>query len=384
MRSKFLAAVAAAVALAALVEPSASAARSAGAGGENPAACLGGTVLSAVSAHRLPAGSIAYTYELPNGRSFKSIAPPAGFNPATASDALLAELNLPQRPVGAAARTAWDVQAAPFAKSRISGAGTFCENKSLAEPPEAVAAGPKPAAAGRTAAGVAPAATSEGHYGFLDFSGYELQSGPYEKVVGHFTQPTSDFDSTISNWIGLNGTTEGGNDRLIQAGMDNSGEPFWELYCSGGSSDGCNAAMSGDIDAAPGDDISVSVSFNPATLMSYYAVAVNGAQVVNIEYQMIADSHSGDVADFLTERPAPNLPGVPLYQNVVFSGSRTYTVWNSDTSVPFGSSNYFADEMEDTANGTFYSPPCSNSVHLLMYPSNITSGGFTNNVCSTD
>jgi len=208
-------------------------------------------------------------------------------------------------------------------------------------------------------------------------------SGPYQKVVGHFLQPGSDGDGSVSNWIGLNGTTQGGNDRLIQAGMDTNGHPFWELFCSGGAADGCNAAVNGPVSASAGADISVSVSFNPATRMSYYAVAVNGNQVVNIQYQMIAGSHSGDEAEFMTERPAGATTPIPLVGNVSFSGSRTYTVWNSDTSVPFGLQNYSSDEMEDVANNDFYTPPCANNVHILMYPSNITSGGFTNNFCRT-
>lgn len=193
---------------------------------------------------------------------------------------------------------------APFSRSRISGARQFCENKSIAEP-KAATAEPKSATAEQRAVSAAPLASAGGT---TSFSGYELQSGPYEKVVGHFTQPhvSGSNGGTMSDWIGLNGTTKGGADRLIQAGMDSPlGRPSWELYCSGGSSSGCNSAQVDRKSAAsPGADVSVSVSFNPKTLMSYYAVSINGAEVVNVQYQMRAGSHSGDVADFLTERPA--------------------------------------------------------------------------------
>jgi hypothetical protein len=381
-RSKFFAAVAAAVALVALAEPSASAARSTSAGNEKAAVCPGGTLLTAVSARRLPAGSTAYTYKLQDGTSFESIAHPAGFNPATASSALLTELNLPQRPAGAAARRAWDAQVAPFSRSRISGAGQFCENKSIAEP-EAATAEPKSATAEQPAVSAAPLASAGG---YKSFSGYELQSGRYEKVVGHFKQPSVSGAGTMSDWIGLNGTANGSAsaraaNRLIQAGMDSPlGRPFWELYCSGGSSSGCNSAQVDSTSLAnPGADVSVSVSFNPATLMSYYAVSINGAEVVNVQYQMRGGSHSGDVADFLTERPLGS--PIPLFGTIQFSGSRTYTVWNGNTSVPFGSQKIYAYEMTD--NGVFYAPPCSTSSHIMMYPNHITSGGFANNFCRT-
>jgi hypothetical protein len=370
-------ALAAAVALVALGQPSASAARPPSAGNEKAAACPGGTLLTAVSARRLPVGSTAYTYVLRDGTSFESIAPPAGFNPATASSALLTELNLPQRPAGAAARRAWDAQVAPFSRSRISGAGQFCENRSIAEP-EAAAAEPKPAAAKQPAVGAASLASAGG---YTSFSGYELRSGPYEKIVGHFKQPHVSGVGTFSDWIGLNGTTQGKKDRLIQAGTDSPlGRPFWELYCSGGASSGCNPAQIDSKSAAnPGADVTVSVSYNPATLMSYYAVSINGAEVVNVQYKMQVHSHSGDVADFLTERPSGS--PIPLFGTIQFSGSRTYTVWNGSKSVPFGSQKIYAYEM--TNNGVFYAPPCSTSSHIMMYPNHITSGGFVNNFCRT-
>ena len=123
----------------------------------------------------------------------------------------------------------------------------------------------------------------------------------------------------MSEWIGLNGTTKGSADRLIQAGVDSPiGRPFWELYCSGGSKDGCNSAqIDGKNLASPGANIGVSVSFNPKTLMSYYAVSINGKEVVNVQYRMKSGSHSGDVADFLTERPEGS--PIPQFGTIQFS-----------------------------------------------------------------
>jgi len=325
------------------------------------------------SAHRLPAGSTAYTYKLLDGTSFESIAPPTGFNPATASSALLTELNLPRRPAGAVARRSWDAQVAPFSKSKISGATQFCENKSIAEPKSVTATQP--------AVGTVPAATAGGT---RSFSGYEWQSGTYEKAVSHFTQPRVAGIGSFSDWVGLNGTAlvNGSNsaDRLIQAGVDSPlGRPFWELYCSGGSKDGCNSAQidSNNI-ASPGANVSVSVSFNPATRLSYYAVSINGTQVVNVQYLMQRGSHSGDVADFMTERGPGGSP-IPYFATIQFSGWNAYRVWNSNTPVAFGSQKVYADEM--SFNGVFYAPPCSTNSNIMMYPNRITSSGFLNNFC---
>ena len=90
------------------------------AGSKSSSLCPGGTLLTAVSARRLPGGSMAYKYVLRDGRSFENIAPPAGFNIVTASNALLKELNFPPRPAGAAARKTWRAEVSPFGKSRIS------------------------------------------------------------------------------------------------------------------------------------------------------------------------------------------------------------------------------------------------------------------------
>jgi hypothetical protein len=374
VRSKFFFPLVAAAALVALAAPSASAARSTSAGSESAAACPGGTLLTAVSAHRLPAGSMAYTYELTDGTSFENIAPPSGFNPATASNAILSELNFPRRPAGAAAMKAWDAQVAPFVKSGISRSDKFCEMSSAAPEPET-------ATAGRPAVGAAPL-LSVGHGGTTSFSGYELRSGPYHRAVGHFTQPTTNTNiRSMSTWIGLN-SSAGSAGRLIQAGAGNEagggGAPFWELYCSGGSADGCNAPV---IDyshpAGAGADVSVNVAYNGLT--AYFQVAINGTLVINTPYPMKSGSESGGVADFWTERTGGDY--IPTTSNIFFSGSRTYASYSSGTSVPFGLQNYYAVEM--TTDGNFYSPPCANS-HILMYPSNVTSGGFVNNYCRSN
>ena len=380
MRNRFYVAIVAAAAVVALADPSASAAGHAIAASKSTAQCPGGTLLTAVSERRLPAGAIAYTYDLPGGRSFENIAPPAGFSVTTASNALLTELNLPQRPSAAVARKGWQAQVEPFGKSDISGAEKFCTGTTTTEP------APPPVVAGSgTANGTASPLASLGHTGSTIWSGYELRDGSYEKVVGHFTQPlvSTNSNDAMFNWIGLNGS--GSNGRLLQAGTENSpgstvGEPFWEEYCGAVPNDGCNYVQPvGTADAGAGADVSVSVSFNPATDLSYYALAINGTQYINVQYPMESGSNSGVVADFITERPSGR--NLPVFTAVDFSGSRTYSIWNSDSSVPFGSQDFYSYEL--TSNGSFYSAPCSTSANILMFPNDITSGGFVNNFCAS-
>lgn len=372
MRGKFLFPAVAATALVTLVAPSALAARSTGAGSQGLAGCPGGTQLAVVSAQRLPAGATAYTYKLPNGTSFKNIAPPPGFNYATASNALLAELNLPRKPAAVAARKAWKAQVAPFAKSGISGPQKFCESAKATPEPEA-------GTAGHRAVGNAPRG-SVGHTGSTSFVGYEVRSAPYHRAVGHFIQPRTDtLARSMSSWIGLN-SNAGSAGRLVQAGSGNEGgagggSPFWELYCSGGSADGCNAPVIDEsIFARPGDTVSVNVAYNGLT--SYYQVAINGTLYINAMKSMISGSKTGGVVDFWTERTGGD--NIPTTSNITWTSLRTYAAFSGGTAVPFGSQNYFSSEM--TTDGNFYNGGCSNT-HVLMYPASLVTDGFTNFFC---
>lgn len=85
-----------------------------------------GTLLRPVATRRLPYGSIAYEYDLPNGSSFMQVAPPSGFDPDTASDGLLAELGLPFKPTEPAQLADWENQVSPFRKSAIGPNSEFC------------------------------------------------------------------------------------------------------------------------------------------------------------------------------------------------------------------------------------------------------------------
>jgi hypothetical protein len=171
---------------------------------------------------------------------------------------------------------------------------------------------------------------------------------------------------------------------LIQAGTINRnstsavGTLFWELYCLGTPSvTGCNSVQTpGNYTASAGDDVSVSVSYNPATLMSYYHVAINGALDINVQYQMHSGTNSGNVADLITEHVSGYT--LPNFGQLQFSSSRTYTTWNGAAYVLIGNQNYFAWEL--TSDNQFYTPSCSQS-RILAYPLGITGGDFKNQFC---
>ncbi len=84
----------AAVAVEALVDPSASVARCAGTGTGTSIARPRRTLLTAVCARRLPDGSTAHTHKSSNGTTFEAVSR-SGFNPPTPSNALSTGLHLP-------------------------------------------------------------------------------------------------------------------------------------------------------------------------------------------------------------------------------------------------------------------------------------------------
>lgn len=333
--------------------------------------CAADTIVLAPSASKiLPYGSTSYSYQVPGG-TFQQVIPPTSFAIESAGPGLLAELGLPARPKLSAELAAWQDEVSPFAHNGIQPGGTFCLVPSVTE------------LTTRSHTRVAPMA-SVGHTGNGSWSGYENRSGPYQKAVGHFNQPLvgSDPNQAMSNWIGINGS--GTNGRLIQAGTINRnstsavGTLFWELYCSGTPSvTGCNSVQTpGNYTASAGDDVSVSVSYNPATLMSYYHVAINGALDINVQYQMHSGTNSGNVADLITEHVSGYT--LPNFGQLQFSSSRTYTTWNGAAYVLIGNQNYFAWEL--TSDNQFYTPSCSQS-RILAYPFGITGGDFKNQFC---
>jgi len=374
LRRKLIFPVVAAAGLVALAAPVASAARVTSAATGSTASCSDGTLLSPVSSQRLAAGATAYTYRLPSGTTFENIAPPSGFNAATASNTLLSELNMPQRPAGATAMKTWQAQVAPYARSGISKSETFCAKNSVAEPPATTAT-----TAGQHSAVASPLA-ADNHTGSTIWSGYELENGGYHRVVGHFVQPSTGTTArSMSSWIGLNGSPDG---RLIQAGTGNGtgigGAPFWEQYCSGGSADGCNnAVIDTAAGASPGQTVSMNVAYNGHT--AYFQVAINGTLEINTT-DPIKSGVTGGVADFITERTSGQ--AIPSSSNIAWSALRTYASYSSDSYVDFGSQDYYAYEL--TANGTFYSPPCSTNANILMYPADVSSEGFNNIYCRSD
>jgi hypothetical protein len=366
MRKRFYLTALAVAAVMISAEAVPSTAQSVSAASASGAQCSG-TLLTSVSKSVLPQGSTAFKYTMPDGTGFANVAPPAGFDVMTASKALLTELDLPARPTASTDVQSWKAQVAPFSNFAIDGTEKFCVSSTPIAP--------------------LPPAGSVGHAGNNSWSGYEARDEPYEQAVGHFVQPavTVSGSSQMVNWVGLNGVDPGG--RLIQAGTYNQpgsptvGTVFFELYCAAYPNDGCIGPQLMGPNASPGSTVSVNVGYDPSTLKSYYQVAIGTRTVLNVpNYQDWAGTNSGATADFITERNpsynVPNFEGDPI----LFSASRTYVTRNGSTYVYLGDQDYFADEA--TGDGQFYTPPCSTSAEIIMYPNNLSGGTFLNNWCA--
>ncbi|WP_161632031.1 G1 family glutamic endopeptidase [Nakamurella lactea] len=309
-----------------------------------------------------PDGGHSYLYTTPTGESFTQLMPPTSFDPLKASDDALIRYGYTPRPVDPVELDAWLAEAGGY-RQAADEAPIFCKMPR----PDPFAAIPST------------------HTATTFWSGEENTVGGYQRAVGDFIQPsvTNTTNSSMLNWVGLTGS--GSKHVLIQAGTVNEpgnpsvGYPFWELYCTWSPS--CNGYQPDKrYTATHGTHVSISVSYNPATHLSYYHVRFNNVLRINVQYLIPAGSVSGASALYIGERvlgpPQRNLPTFALMQ---WLNLRTFPVWNQSTYTYFGDQAHTNIEM--SKNGTFYTvPPCTNA-NILMYPTQQSRTGFYNVFC---
>lgn len=76
-----------------------------------------------------------------------------------------------------------------------------------------------------------------------------------------------------------------------------------------------------------------------------------------------------------------HFPGrnIPNFGTLRFSLVRTYATWDGSVYDWWGDQAYRSYEM--TSDGAFYTPPCSNSTRILVYPTYVSASAFNNNFC---
>jgi hypothetical protein len=309
-----------------------------------------------------PHGARYFTYKSGPG-VLTAIVPPAGFNPLTADDATLSEMNFPVRPTDASALQDWTRDMGAYKGTDLP---SLCLGDHLISSPQTTAASSR----------TADSSLGDGvfaHETSTNWSGY-LYNGSFTSVVAHWTQNgaascgcTSPQEGT---WVGIGGSNASAG--LVQDGTTdngNAGNSAWDEIVSPCGKAGPYFQSGVSVD----QDIAANTTMDSSGTTASFSMTANGTVVLSALYGF---GQTGCVdegtAEFINE--APNACGgqCPLtnYVETKWTNARV-----TSGGVQYGISNVVGVAVEMTNNGAFYTPPCSTSAHILAYP---TSDGVTN------
>jgi hypothetical protein len=319
------------------------------------------------SAYRTAHDGTVYRYTA--GGGFEYIVPPAGFKPVSASNAVLAEMNLPQRPQAAKELASW--------KSQMTGyKGTAKPELCEAEHPISVPA--RGLKLVRGAHGAIPGSVTADHDDSLNWSGYVDRTSTYfTSVVGHWIQNGSDSAGSNAQctWVGLGGFNSGD---LLQDGTAefNNARPvsFFEYLGAAGT-----VTMINEAPVNVDDNIAAAVTYNTGTGEVDFGVTDDGTYVVNVPKLGLENDWDGTTGEFIDERPddcAPKLCFQPLtdYVKTTWTDARVYT---SSAELNVASADPDGVIMSDIADAV---PPCG-TPGVLAYPTDLSGFDFINNWC---
>ena len=327
--------------------------------------CLPGTVaLRPTTAHLTAHGATVYHYAMGTGPGFDYYVPPAGFKPLKASNAELAEMNLPTRPSGGVRLAAWKSDMGQYKGTERP---VLCESRTPISQP-----------AGKHGLFSAGSGAVASHYGNDHWSGYVNNAGSYTEVAAHWTQQSAHACGCSGptdevTWVGIGGWS---TDDLLQDGTRNYSNttPYAWFEYLGAVSVGILQRNNTKV----GDNIAAAVSYSNGT--ANFGVTDNGTYEVNVHLGGLAGDYDPSTAEFINERPAHCSTGCfPELTNTGttnWTGARTYSPAGE---VEVGNQSVFAVVM--TSNGSTQSPPCSTSATILQYPENLSGPNFNSQWC---
>ena len=343
---------------AAVPSPSRSGAWAAGIAHPATPHCPAGTSpLVPVGASRTAHGGTKYTFQLAGHEGYE-IVPPKGFDPLSAGNSELQEMNLPTRPASGSALTSWLKSMASY-----KGVSTpaLCQSAPV------------------TRIQTAPTGATAAHTSGTSWAGYIDTSKTYDQVVSHWTQNYSHTCGCAGptdevTWVGLGGVNGG----LIQAGTrlySNTTPYAWWEYVGPNNNGGVSIQQMGNV--AAGDDIAALVSWSPDHNTAYFELTDNGTYLINFGVVLGSYYYDGSTAEFINERPQYCPYGcyktLSNFVQTNFTQARVY-LSGSTTAFPFTAQPY--EGAIASSDGAFYSPPCSTSSNLLMYPENPSGENF--------
>jgi hypothetical protein len=328
-----------------------------------PACPAGTTPLTPASARVTPHGARVYHYAMEGGTGIDAFVPPTDFRPTEATDATLAEMNLPTRPSRATDLAGWQAEMAAY---RGTEQPAFCRDSHPVSSP-----------AGRKGRDLQAT-----HWSSNNWSGYLDTQGGYTQVVAHWLQENAyncgcgiyPYEVT---WVGFGGWNTG---NLLQAGTKDYGYSNPATY---GWFEYLGAAGTVSIQTGGhtviGTDVAAAVRYSGG--VATFQVANQGTLVVNASVTGMAGDYDSSTAEFINERPTENgyLPPLTNYLSTQWYNARVY---RGSTQINPGDSGVVGVVM--TSDGSLQAPPCSSSPAIMAYPANLYQQSFTSYYCRSD
>jgi hypothetical protein len=306
-------------------------------------------------------------------------APPAGFDPLTASDQDLQYHGFPPRPnqnTEPKAYATW-VKAMQHSKVRIT---PTLEQTTIFHGPANITKNAKPSAesqAAKIGSPVSNVSYSSNWSGYVDFSGASSYgSSSYYYLVNTMVVPVAEqaFGACTGGWdwgSEWNGIDGWGSADVLQAGVE------FDAYCSGGYRSSYYSAwyewypygevrISG-FPVAPGDDIFVEVWHTSSTQGYAYLTNYNNNQSVEVGFTAYPGYPLvGNSAEWVIERPSVggSLANLTNYTMIPFWDSYAYT----ESNVFYDIANGYAIDMTD------------NSGYVISYPEYLGVEAFVGHV----
>jgi hypothetical protein len=264
-------------------------------------------------------------------------APPAGFDPITASDEDLQYNGFPPRPnqnTQPKAYATW-VKAIQASKTRVV---PTLEQTTIFHGPAKPGKAVNPTAVEGPAGKVSNTSYSYNWSGYVDFSGASSYgSSSYYYLVNHMVVPQAEqaFGACTGGWdwgSEWNGIDGWGSSDVLQAGVE------FDAYCSGGAKSAYYSAWYewypygevriSSLPVAPGDDIFVEVWHTSSTQGYAYIVNYSTGQYVEVGFNAYPGyALIGNSAEFVVERPGVGgaLATLTDYTMIPFWDAYAYT-----------------------------------------------------------
>jgi hypothetical protein len=243
------------------------------------------TQLTVTTIRDLPDGGKEYVYNIDGIENVFPV-PPQGFNPLTASDALLKEYHFQDRPTGAEDLTRWKDVMSHYKTIAVPNLKKT-NRKSILQ-----------------------SSASASNLNAPNWSGYINEGQTWNDVVGDYTQPSMGSGSPASSyecsWVGLGGKN---SPALIQAGtgMDNDTNSYyaWYEYIDLNGVDPNNGMKKISLPIHANDRIQVEVSHDAVSLYTQFNFSnyTTGVYSNNYILQLSNNYYDSSTAEWIDERP---------------------------------------------------------------------------------